>query len=169
MKSSEWRDARKKPSNSFTIYFLTSVPLPFTRIISSDKDLLELSPFKTIPITTPDEFIRQLKSEEAETRSQQSFLWMSARALGQESTRILLTQQSRNFGFSRSPQKAGKKRRDAPHSAFRGQAGKCSQPGRCLIPSRETGKLKDCCSSDFHSEGVLSHPADCQVRLRRLS
>ena len=40
-----------------------------TRIISSDKDLLELSPFRRIPITTPDEFIKQLKSEEAETRS----------------------------------------------------------------------------------------------------
>ncbi|PKN61910.1 MAG: putative toxin-antitoxin system toxin component, PIN family [Deltaproteobacteria bacterium HGW-Deltaproteobacteria-15] len=29
-----------------------------TRIISSDKDLRELSPFRTIPITTPDEFIK---------------------------------------------------------------------------------------------------------------
>jgi len=29
-----------------------------TRIISSDKDLLELSPFRTIPITTPDEVIK---------------------------------------------------------------------------------------------------------------
>jgi len=40
-----------------------------TRIISSDKDLLELSPFRRIPITTPGEFIKQLKSEEPEKKS----------------------------------------------------------------------------------------------------